>query len=747
MATVKFYDDKEKTNQVYPDINPDGNYPGVTVGLANNLTSDNGVSDVDTWIYRSTAGEQDVSDGYAELRRLIGSTESSTIEESLTYNLLTTGVTAITVNSTTFKTQISTSGTYNFIYTPTITYNSALIYSLNKSTFANYVNQATGTYTFTYTAVVSPVDTSSVISTFTQSTFVSKVSETPGTYTFTYNGSNWQLDGSNVTMSQYGITTKGTETSGTIITIYYTSNSWYVGSASVSMSSYGIATTGTESVGDTITVSYTSNNWQLNNSNVTLSNYGISITAGTAAIDDDIQIVFVAEQIGVIVTSNPTGLYSVGMNQFDKDGSQILTGYTINSSGNITASSGVYVIYFKVLRGEVYTVYNETANTTVRAGYSATAPTTSSSVTLLNTVSSSEWADYLVNNTYMKHYQPNDDGYLVVATSNIENLCCHLTWEGVKDDIYESYFDYTLEIPYSDARGNIITTYGLVNLDNTTTYYDEIDFDNHKFYKRTTRIEYSAANLATVQALDVPYLYDSNWIYYGIDTVTYNMDEDSSSYRMTDYGTEEFLDTALPLTATIFYQDNLKNKILFSMEVIDNKVNTVDANSTYEEYISARASYNLDHALRHILGLDVDTFSTTKTYAVGDYVVYDGKLWKCTTAVTTAGAWTGNGLSISSASTTDGFILDYDSKKWLEYLDADRPGSPCSLPSVFYRDNGTFEVHLMYAQSSNDYFYNSAAELEAATGIVATPTPGASALFNYSSANNHWTESYLFKAN
>ena len=93
---------------------------------------------------------------------------------------------------------------------------------------------ATGTYTFTYTAVVSPVDTSSVISTFTQSTFVSKVSETPGTYTFTYNGSNWQLDGTNVTMSQYGITTKGTETSGTTITIYYTSNSWYVGSASVS---------------------------------------------------------------------------------------------------------------------------------------------------------------------------------------------------------------------------------------------------------------------------------------------------------------------------------------------------------------------------------------------------------------------------------------------------------------------------------------------------------------------------------
>ena len=37
-------------------------------------------------------------------------------------------------------------------------------------------------------------------------------------------------------------------------------------------------------------------------------------------------------------------------------------------------------------------------------------------------------------------------------------------------------------------------------------------------------------------------------------------------------------------------------------------------------------------------------FSTSKTYAVGDYVLYDGDglLYKCHTAITTAGAWTGD---------------------------------------------------------------------------------------------------------
>ncbi len=34
-------------------------------------------------------------------------------------------------------------------------------------------------------------------------------------------------------------------------------------------------------------------------------------------------------------------------------------------------------------------------------------------------------------------------------------------------------------------------------------------------------------------------------------------------------------------------------------------------------------------------------FSTTATYAVGDYCIYQNVLYKCHTAVATAGAWTG----------------------------------------------------------------------------------------------------------
>lgn len=41
-----------------------------------------------------------------------------------------------------------------------------------------------------------------------------------------------------------------------------------------------------------------------------------------------------------------------------------------------------------------------------------------------------------------------------------------------------------------------------------------------------------------------------------------------------------------------------------------------------------------------LLASIAETYSATKTYAVGDYVWYDGSLYRCTTAITTAEAWT-----------------------------------------------------------------------------------------------------------
>lgn len=639
MATIKFYSDKEKEHQVYPDINPDGIYPGVTVGLANNLVSEDGSASTGEFTYRKTGGSTDVSDGYAQLQQLIGNTTSTTIPESLRINVTYIGgITNAHLTRSVWKTQISESGTYEFIYTPIMTHTSStsesLVYSLNKSTFARYVNEVTADYTFTYKASVSYTDTASAVSSFNQSTFISKVSETPGTYTFTYQAATsggtatWMLDGDEVTMSDYGITLNSSISEGTSITVSYTSNSWYLGSNSISLSNYGIVTTGNEKVGNTITVSYSSNVWQLNGVTKNLTDYSITLD-GTPIVDDKIQIIYQTEQLGTIVISKPTKLFSVGFNQFDVNGSNILAGYTINSSGVVTASSGSYVIWFRCLGGQEYVIYDSVASSVVRGAYSDAAAATGETGTVLSASST--------GSTTLKYYKPTSDGYMWIATTDIDNLCCHLKVTGIADATYESYWDSEYNISYEDATGNTITSYGLPNLGN---YYDIMDFANHRYYKNVDRIEYSSANLTTVKGYNTQYVYDANWIYYGLtETKTYSLPETSNSYQVSSAGTEEFIGTDLDVTATIYYQINLKDKLRNSVEVIENKTTEITDNSTDTEYPSAKAARNSVVDIYAALGLHVDTYSTAETYAVGDYVVYNNVLYKCHTAVTTGSEW------------------------------------------------------------------------------------------------------------
>ena len=53
--------------------------------------------------------------------------------------------------------------------------------------------------------------------------------------------------------------------------------------------------------------------------------------------------------------------------------------------------------------------------------------------------------------------------------------------------------------------------------------------------------------------------------------------------------------------------------------------------------LSDNTQYNIKDAKAS--GNLANEFSTTSTYAVGDLVIYQGDLYQCTTAITTAGAW------------------------------------------------------------------------------------------------------------
>ena len=92
-------------------------------------------------------------------------------------------------------------------------------------------------------------------------------------------------------------------------------------------------------------------------------------------------------------------------------------------------------------------------------------------------------------------------------------------------------------------------------------------------------------------------------------------------------------------------------------------------------------------------------FSTSSTYAVGDYCTHDGLLYKCTTAVTTAGAW--NAADWTAVAVTEEMGADtplpFDAE--LEYLQT-QADSGVEFPWVQVGDSGEdWSIEMMFTQA------------------------------------------------
>ena len=747
--TIKFYEDELKTKQVYPEIDPEGKYPGVTVGLAENLTSIDGVTDGSSFQYRSAASHTSVAtDGYAVLKKLHGAkSTTTTIPESIKYNLLTTGVKNITLNLITFKTQKNETGVYNFIYTPTITYTSNLISSINKATFAKKMNAAIGTFIFEFDAAVDYNDPSTIVSSFNKNTFASKVLGVAGTYEFTYATDGWYIGSEQVSLSQYGFTLNSTTlTDGMKITVYYTANNWKYGQDVVALYQYGIITTGKEKPGNTITINYTANNWMLEDDIVTLSNYGISITNGAAAINDNIQVIYQAEEVGVVQIANPTHLLSIGMNQFNKRGSQILSNSGIDGNGAIGTVNDHYVIWFKCLGGQTYTIYDKNEGSIVQAAYS-TEPIASYStgLTILTPVTTSSEGNEVTTTTTKTYYQTTNNGYMAIETTDIEDLCCHLTWSGTEDNTYSDYWEFELEIPYEDKNGNKISTYGLPQLNDNV--FDEIDLENNKYYVRVGRVEYTSTNLSNISAQTSNYIYDSNWIYYEASKErVYNLKEREDIYPCADFGTEEFLGSVLELSPTIVYQNNLKDKLRRDVEILANKTNDLsdvyDWNAT-TMYPSAKAIKTITNNIYAMLGLAVNTYNSSTVYSAGDYVVYDNILYKCVTSSSSAGGLTREPSAVIWDSSNGVFsITDETTLLNSDPIQEHGIGEYQIKLQADYHDPN----HSHYLQTlicPDGYVYGPEEGLFWNMGIQASTDTGEG---SFQITDGQWTRSYLFKA-
>lgn len=80
---------------------------------------------------------------------------------------------------------------------------------------------------------------------------------------------------------------------------------------------------------------------------------------------------------------------------------------------------------------------------------------------------------------------------------------------------------------------------------------------------------------------------------------------------------------------------------------------TIDGSNVITAILNATAIALLNKADTAVQpDVIADAFNTTLTYASGDYVMYNGKLYECTTAVTTPGAWNAGNWTESKVMTS-----------------------------------------------------------------------------------------------
>lgn len=262
----------------------------------------------------------------------------------------------------------------------------------------------------------------------------------------------------------------------------------------------------------------------------------------------------------VITAATPSTFRSIGANQFDK-ASMILSGYTVSSTGAVTESSGSYVCYIHAV-GDLpngYVAYDPN-NSITRIGWNATIPTISSTGIIVT--SGGEIVTSITNDPTLSVIEANTDGYIVVACENISELTVHPRWTGTHDNIVAEYSVSTINIPTSDANSNTLPTgsYGFPSVNNVR---DEINFSQRLYVQRVGYYPYTSTNLGIVVGLGVPYIYDTNSIFYVLPTpIIYNLvNTVSSEYLVSDIGIEEFTGTVVPVLASTVYGQNLKDKL------------------------------------------------------------------------------------------------------------------------------------------------------------------------------------------
>ena len=247
--------------------------------------------------------------------------------------------------------------------------------------------------------------------------------------------------------------------------------------------------------------------------------YGITVE-GTPVAGDQIIVVYVKGNRGTITTAHPTTFVSTGWNLYNNAAGYARVvnyspDYAFGISGTYTA-----LTFSPTLSGAQVTITPVDGYFTLPAG--------------------------------------SENGYVFVSGGNATDTEIWMTWSDWTDEpnggVFEAYTESEIDL------SGVMVDFpdGLMQIGNV---YDEINLNTGRAYSRIEKMEYTAENLEMVIASGVPYDTDTYYIYaVRVAPLSYTIELDGG-YTVSDHGTEMFLGTSAPLTASSLYGNDLKGKL------------------------------------------------------------------------------------------------------------------------------------------------------------------------------------------
>lgn len=325
------------------------------------------------------------------------------------------------------------------------------------------------------------------------------------------------------------------------------------------------------STSGTITLTYT-NAWSANP-----SLYGVTVE-GTPVSGDEIVIVYVKEERGLITNSMPETFASTGWNLYDHANGYARVKKYSDSYGFLIGGTYSSIKFAATLDGAQSTIVPVSGYFTIPS-----------------------------------------DGYVFVTGGDGTTTYILMTWSDWSEGYEGEWEAYTeSEIDFSALIGEAGSgedprpfPYGLMSIGAVA---DELNFNMGKAISRIMRMAYTAQNLADAKASGRAWDADENYIYIVRPSeVVYDMAIDGT-YDASDHGQEFISGSTIPVFVQTLYGQNLVDKLRTDVVTKSQDiVNALDSTAT-DKALSAAMGKALNDRL-----LKIQTGSRWVTYGSGNH--------------------------------------------------------------------------------------------------------------------------------